>query len=106
MPMPFRSILLLSAVPLLAMAIWPSANLRAQNAKPDSQAESTPLSYTCPMHPEVVQGEKGTCPICKMNLIPVRLESIWSCPVHSVVAETKGGKCPVCGRDLIQVTVA
>lgn len=28
--------------------------------------------WTCGMHPQVVQDEPGTCPICGMNLIPVR----------------------------------
>jgi Cu(I)/Ag(I) efflux system membrane fusion protein/cobalt-zinc-cadmium efflux system membrane fusion protein len=28
--------------------------------------------YTCPMHPEVVQSEPGTCPICKMDLVPMK----------------------------------
>ena len=26
------------------------------------------------MHPDVVESAPGTCPICKMNLVPVRLE--------------------------------
>jgi membrane fusion protein, copper/silver efflux system len=26
--------------------------------------------YTCPMHPQVVQNGPGTCPICKMDLVP------------------------------------
>ena len=30
----------------------------------------TPVEYTCPMHPEVVQDEPGTCPKCGMNLEP------------------------------------
>jgi hypothetical protein len=41
-----------------------------------------------------------------MDLVPVRLDSVWSCPVHSVIAESKPGKCPIDRRDLIQVTVA
>ncbi|HLV02217.1 MAG TPA: efflux RND transporter periplasmic adaptor subunit [Acidobacteriota bacterium] len=28
--------------------------------------------WTCGMHPQVIQDEPGTCPICGMNLIPVR----------------------------------
>lgn len=28
-------------------------------------------SYTCPMHPQIVQPAPGTCPICGMDLVPV-----------------------------------
>ncbi len=28
-------------------------------------------SYTCPMHPQVVKNEPGTCPICGMDLVQV-----------------------------------
>src|SRR5262245_37727680 len=31
---------------------------------------STVNQYTCPMHPEVVQSEPGSCPICGMALEP------------------------------------
>ncbi|HET9056319.1 MAG TPA: copper-translocating P-type ATPase [Chitinophagaceae bacterium] len=27
--------------------------------------------YTCPMHPEIVKNEPGSCPKCRMNLVPV-----------------------------------
>jgi hypothetical protein len=27
------------------------------------------VKYTCPMHPEVVQGTPGNCPICGMRLV-------------------------------------
>ena len=65
-----------------------------------------PVSMTCPMHPDVVDSTPGNCPICKMSLVPVRLESVWTCPVHAVVAEEHAGVCPIDRRDLIQVTVA
>ncbi len=29
-------------------------------------------SYTCPMHPEVIQDTPGSCPICGMNLVPMQ----------------------------------
>ena len=26
-------------------------------------------TYTCPMHPQIVQAKQGTCPICGMDLV-------------------------------------
>lgn len=65
-----------------------------------------PVSWSCPMHPEVVEEHKGICPVCQMDLEPVRLDAVWSCPVHSVVQQGAGGKCPICRRELAQMTVA
>ncbi len=28
--------------------------------------------WTCGMHPNVIQDEPGTCPICQMDLVPLR----------------------------------
>lgn len=58
------------------------------------------------MHPDVLEDHKGNCSICKMKLVQVRLDPVWSCPVHSVVEESHAGKCPICRRDLVQVTAA
>jgi len=30
----------------------------------------TKQTYTCPMHPQIVQDKPGTCPICGMDLVP------------------------------------
>ena len=78
----------------------------AQTARTRSDVNLPPMSYTCPMHPDVLEGDPGTCPLCKMNLVGVRLVSMWTCPVHSVITEPKAGKCPIDHRDLIQVTLA
>jgi len=32
------------------------------------------IKYTCPMHPEIVQDKPGSCPICGMHLVPVKVE--------------------------------
>ncbi len=58
------------------------------------------------MHLDVIDSKAGSCPICKMNLVAVRLDSIWTCPIHSVIAERKAGTCPIDHRELIQMTVA
>jgi len=100
-----RLLALLITVALVPMAA--AAPQTARSAAQRPQADSLPpLSWTCPMHPDVLEDKKGICPICKMDLVPVRLDSVWSCPVHSVIAESKPGKCPIDKRDLIQVTVA
>jgi len=33
-------------------------------------AEAKAQTYTCPMHPQIVQNQPGTCPICAMDLVP------------------------------------
>jgi hypothetical protein len=65
-----------------------------------------PLSMTCPMHPDVVESRPGTCPLCKMSLVPVRLDSAWMCPIHSTVMSQDEGTCRICQRAMIRVTVA
>ncbi|MBW7890535.1 MAG: efflux RND transporter periplasmic adaptor subunit [Chitinophagaceae bacterium] len=34
------------------------------------EAEHTGRLYTCPMHPDIVKNQPGTCPICGMTLVP------------------------------------
>jgi hypothetical protein len=58
------------------------------------------------MHPDIVESKPGTCPLCKMNLVPVRLDASWMCPVHAVVIEQQAGTCRLCGRALVPVTVS
>jgi membrane fusion protein, copper/silver efflux system len=36
-----------------------------------SHAEGEKATYTCPMHPQIVQDKPGTCPICFMDLVLV-----------------------------------
>ncbi len=33
------------------------------------------IEYTCPMHPEVIRDEPGSCPKCGMNLIPHEVQA-------------------------------
>ena len=66
----------------------------------------SPLSWTCPMHPEVLEVEVGQCSICHMHLVPVRLEKAWSCLVHTMIVESESGSCPICQRSLFPITVS
>jgi hypothetical protein len=72
----------------------------------DSAIALPAISWTCPMHPDVVETEKGKCPQCRMDLVPVRLVTVWTCPVHGVIEQDKPGQCRICGRDLVQATRA
>src|SRR5712692_8356329 len=65
-----------------------------------------PLSWTCPMHAEVVDDTSGACPICKMALVPVRLELVWSCQLHLDLTRQQPGTCPTCGRQLVKIIKA
>ncbi|HEY8946814.1 MAG TPA: heavy metal-binding domain-containing protein [Polyangiaceae bacterium] len=39
-------------------------------ASPSDGNAAPAVRYTCPMHPEIVRGEPGTCPKCGMKLVP------------------------------------
>jgi hypothetical protein len=56
---------------------------------------------------DVIDDKPGSCPKCKMTLVPVRLDAKWWCPVHqSLEVSDRPGKCRRDGRDLVQVTVS
>ena len=42
--------------------------------------ETTATAYTCPMHPDVIATEPGTCPQCGMKLVPAPTSYV--CPMH------------------------
>lgn len=37
----------------------------------EKTADTSSATYTCPMHPQVINNQPGTCPICAMDLVPV-----------------------------------
>jgi RND family efflux transporter MFP subunit len=68
--------------------------------------------WTCPMHPEILAEEPGSCPICKMDLVRVKEDAgpgdgeggaLWTCPMHPEILEEEPGSCPICGMDLVGV---
>lgn len=65
--------------------------------------------YICPMHPEVVSEEAGSCPRCGMDLIKVEGEMVgvtrYLCPMGCVDPQNNPGKCPECGMALVKEPV-
>ena len=93
---------------VLAAAFAVGAALpRAQKAAA-KDVELPPLSYVCIMagDEDVIEDHPGKCRKCGMELVPTRLDTVWTCPVHAAIHESKPGKCPIDGRQLIQMTMA
>ena len=65
--------------------------------------------WTCTMHPSVKMKDSGTCPICSMDLEPVKKQvaarperavDYWTCTMHPSVKMKDSGTCPICSMDL------
>jgi hypothetical protein len=102
---------------LLAVALATSVSAGPQTAKPvakpaapGAKSESLPpLSYVCRMagDEEVIEDHPGKCRKCGMDLIPARLDSVWTCASKPLaVIESKAGRCPIDGTPLVQVTAS
>jgi len=83
-----------------------TAATTAQQRRAPAPPKLPPLSYSCIHHPDVLEDRPGVCPLCKLALVPVRLDSSWMCPVHTAVIETERGTCRLCQRQLVPVTVS
>ena len=83
----------------------------------ESTSEQAEQLYTCGMHPQVVQDHPGSCPLCGMNLTPMkggggggdtttpdgeRVISHWVAPMDPNFISDKPGKSPM-GMDLVPV---
>ena len=90
---------------------WLGIERSASDGHPmgDTHGDEAEL-WTCGMHPEVIQDEPGICPICHMDLVPLRQDDtphdgneLWTCPMHPEILEEEPGSCPICKMDLVAV---
>ncbi len=116
-----RSLFLLSIPLLFGLAVSLSGcgsdDKTAEMAAMEIQAEGQ--LWTCGMHPEVLLHEPGQCPICKMDLVPVKITSeesenqdteskgerkvlYWQAPMVPTEIYDKPGKSKM-GMDLVPV---
>ncbi|MCW8859382.1 MAG: efflux RND transporter periplasmic adaptor subunit [Deltaproteobacteria bacterium] len=112
-----KSALTLLAVLLLAGGIFLSVNLNSLQSPLDGPKSSHAAEqYTCGMHPMIIVDEPGSCPICHMDLTPLKAETggsemnasgerrikYWQAPMDPTYIRDEPGKSPM-GMELIPV---
>ena len=77
-----RSVIVLSLIALLLVVVAFLAGRCSHSPAEDAQAgaaaavaaDEAPTTWTCSMHPQILQPDPGDCPICGMDLIPLTEE--------------------------------
>lgn len=72
---------------MMAACIGKDKHVHHDAGDPASQVAGT--TYTCPMHPQIVESEPGSCPICGMNLVPVKKQATRKSAGSIMLSETQ-----------------
>jgi len=88
-------------VAILVVALLTPAFATSQQGETEKTQK---LVWTCPVHREVTETERGQCELCERQLVQTLVRLAWSCPIHPVVVESESGQCPICQRDLFLIT--
>ncbi|MEO6253728.1 MAG: heavy metal-binding domain-containing protein, partial [Ferruginibacter sp.] len=98
-------------------AVKPDRGNQTQVPKPQEKAapviynDQQPVTYTCPMHPEIHADKPGNCPKCGMKLVKEKAAPViyndqqpvtYTCPMHPEIHADKPGNCPKCGMKLVK----
>lgn len=70
---------------------------------PKDNKNSPSHRFTCPMHPEIIETQGGSCPKCGMALEPIvssKVAKAYYCPMHPEIQQDTPGFCPLCGMAL------
>ncbi len=118
----------MAVIGLLALTLVAGCGPESGSPAPPQHAGESTLAhaarhldatFVCPMHPDVVRDEPGTCPICGMDLVErangggesalehaaKHLDPTYVCPMHPAVVRDEPGTCPICGMDLVAKTL-
>jgi Cu(I)/Ag(I) efflux system membrane fusion protein/cobalt-zinc-cadmium efflux system membrane fusion protein len=113
--------LIIGTVFIMALAgggIWYSFHRDKPATEHAQQDHAVKQQYTCGMHPMIVTDEPGTCPICQMDLTPVKAGTVgqaasvaesgerkikyWVAPMDPTYIRDEPGQSPM-GMDLVPV---
>ena len=87
--------LMMAAITILSVSVF---------AQDTTKQKVDKITYSCPMHPDVVMDKSGKCPKCGRDLTKSPKEQMkmevmkkYTCPAHADVTSNESGKCPKCG---------
>ena len=109
---------LLILLPIVGGGIWYALHQTYSATDHVNQEYGVKQQYTCGMHPMIITDEPGICPICRMDLTPVKADTTgqapsaadtgkrkikyWVAPMDPTYIRDEPGKSPM-GMDLVPV---